>query len=379
MLGRAIGLRRYGTSTASPARLHDPLNILFCGSDEFSGYSLRGLHALKQRKSNKIASIEVLCRTDKPGGRGLKTTHQVPLVANARALDLPLHQINTFTGWTPPPSINLVIAVSFGLLVPARVLSGARYGGLNLHPSMLPDLYGPAPIIQTLLKRREFIGITLQTMHPTKFDQGHILAQTPYPGIPIGAGLTPEELLHKVGPRAATMLCEGVEEGLFVPPVRPLSPPPEVTTIEHAPKVTPEDRRIDWNTWSEDDIRLRGRVLDDLWDTESFWKCTHGNRELALSNSDEAKRVTFHGPWGRYRAPDGGDGHADSALKVGDARILPGQRAGRRHNVLGFWATNGVYVVPSRATVAGQKKGAGLTTLMERLQRSGKAGGGKVA
>lgn len=38
--------------------------------------------------------------------------------------------------------INIVIAVSFGLLVPPRILSGAKYGGLNVHPSMLPE-YGP--------------------------------------------------------------------------------------------------------------------------------------------------------------------------------------------------------------------------------------------
>ena len=37
--------------------------------------------------------------------------------------------------------MNLVVAVSFGLRVPARILSLAKYGGLNLHPSLLPE-YG---------------------------------------------------------------------------------------------------------------------------------------------------------------------------------------------------------------------------------------------
>lgn len=58
-------------------------------------------------------------------------------------LDLPLHQIDTFTGWTPPcpagEPINLVVAVSFGLLVPPRILKASKYGGLNVHPSMLPE------------------------------------------------------------------------------------------------------------------------------------------------------------------------------------------------------------------------------------------------
>lgn len=58
-------------------------------------------------------------------------------------LSLPIHQIDTFTGWLPPrpsgESINLVVAVSFGLLVPPRILNNAKYGGLNVHPSMLPE------------------------------------------------------------------------------------------------------------------------------------------------------------------------------------------------------------------------------------------------
>lgn len=35
--------------------------------------------------------------------------------------------------------INLIIAVSFGLKVPRRILNNAIYGGLNVHPSLLPQ------------------------------------------------------------------------------------------------------------------------------------------------------------------------------------------------------------------------------------------------
>ena len=36
-------------------------------------------------------------------------------------------------------AINLVIAVSFGLFIPPRILQNAQYGGLNVHPSLLPE------------------------------------------------------------------------------------------------------------------------------------------------------------------------------------------------------------------------------------------------
>lgn len=58
-------------------------------------------------------------------------------------LGLTVHQIDTFTGWEPPKpdgeSINLIVAVSFGRLVPPRILNATKYGGLNVHPSMLPE------------------------------------------------------------------------------------------------------------------------------------------------------------------------------------------------------------------------------------------------
>ena len=35
--------------------------------------------------------------------------------------------------------INLIIAVSFGLFVPPRLIHASKYGGLNVHPSLLPE------------------------------------------------------------------------------------------------------------------------------------------------------------------------------------------------------------------------------------------------
>ena len=67
----------------------------------------------------------------------------------AQELDLKLHEIDTFTGWTPPSSINLVIAVSFGLLVPPRILGLAKYGGLNVHPSLLPEYVSRTSVIDS--------------------------------------------------------------------------------------------------------------------------------------------------------------------------------------------------------------------------------------
>jgi methionyl-tRNA formyltransferase len=63
----------------------------------------------------------------------------------AQDFGLPLHQLDGFDdsdlSGVYDSDFNLIIAVSFGLLIPADLISRAKYGGLNVHPSFLPE-YG---------------------------------------------------------------------------------------------------------------------------------------------------------------------------------------------------------------------------------------------
>ncbi|KAJ5947082.1 Formyl transferase N-terminal [Penicillium verhagenii] len=254
-------------------RSYEPLRILFCGSDEFSIASLKALHAYHLKQPSRIASIDVVCRPGKRVGRGLKKIREVPIKEVASALSLPIHEIDTFTGWTPPVTsngpVNLIIAVSFGLFVPPRILNAASYGGLNVHPSLLPDFRGPAPLHHTLLAGRSTTGVTLQTLHHKNFDHGTILSQTPSPGfeIPSSGSCTVPELVGLVAPQGAEILVNGIENGLFVPPVENAGWRASEGTDDliHAGKIKPEDRHIDWTNWSLLDINRRNTVLESLW------------------------------------------------------------------------------------------------------------------
>ena len=107
---RFLYIRRYISQKSS-----DPLRILFCGSEDFSIASLRALHDEYTKNQGLIASIDVVCKRAKRIGRNLKGIRegykspmngldyakrpQVPISAVAKELSLPLHQIDTFTGW----------------------------------------------------------------------------------------------------------------------------------------------------------------------------------------------------------------------------------------------------------------------------------------
>ncbi|KAL6229831.1 hypothetical protein BDW75DRAFT_87476 [Aspergillus navahoensis] len=256
----------------SSTRAYDPLRILFCGSDHFSIASLKALYDEHKKRPDRITSIDVVCRPGKRVGRGMKQIREVPIKSIASDLALPIHEVDTFTGWQPPVypdgPINLIVAVSFGLFVPPRILSGAKYGGLNVHPSLLPDFRGPAPLHHTLLAGRTTTGVSLQTLHLQHFDHGTILAQTPSPGIeiPNPDSCTVPELLDVVAPKGAELLVEGIRQGLFVPPLEDAGwSSSEQKDLIHATKIKPEDKHIDWATWTWTDISRRVRVLGPLW------------------------------------------------------------------------------------------------------------------
>lgn len=258
----------------------EPLRILFCGSDEFSCASLRALHKLQADKPKLIKSIDVLVRPGKPAGRGLRRIATGPLFNLAEELGLAVHKRDTFTGWELPlpghvrhhetgevlrhpaayensqrQPLNLAVAVSFGLFVPPRVLRSLRFGGLNVHPSMLPDLRGPAPLQHALLRVRSHAGVTLQNLHEREYDRGAVLAQTPWPGLPVPEGCDVRQLHDMLAERGAELLVGALERRLFVPPLQPMGWRPTDEDwarglVRDAPKVTKLDSMVDWACWA---------------------------------------------------------------------------------------------------------------------------------
>ena len=275
----------------------------------------------------------------------------VPIKAVAEESGLQLHRVDTFQHWTAPEYINLIVAVSFGLLVPSRILNATHYGGLNVHPSLLPDLRGAAPIMRALLNRRTHTGVSLQTMHPSKFDHGIVLDQTPLPGIPVPGDATPDSLVHALGPIGADMLSRGIDEGLFLPPLNSVAVEPK-SDVQLAPKITPSDRRIQWEAWSADEILIRDRALGSLWDLETYQACLPGS---------DAKRVTFHGPWAKLS--NGSPGSANTSTRCSPV-LSPFQKGWG----LGIRTADLQTMVPHAATIEGRPKGKGLQILIEKLR-----------
>ena len=107
----------------------------------------------------------------------------------------------------------------------------------------------------------------MQTLHPKNFDQGTILAQTPYPGFEHGCRTVPD-LLTLMSSKGAEMLMHSISNRLYLQPAKvPGTRPDDRTTAtaRAAPKITPKDRFIDWNTWTAEIIIRRHLAIGPLW------------------------------------------------------------------------------------------------------------------
>jgi methionyl-tRNA formyltransferase len=236
--------------------------------------------------------------------------------------------------------------VSFGLLVPRRILDQAKYGGLNVHPSLLPDLRGSAPIEHAILKQRDYTGVSVQTLHPTKFDEGLVLAQTSAPGVRIGDGETAVQLHSRLGPMGASMLVDVLKEQRFVAPLEPTGW--YSGAVDHAPKLTKQDARVDFTTMSMAHILAIHRALGHTWIRlpngerlvvhEIVDAGVHPELELPVPNQGVGGELFLRAACGRIGMirsstyPGGRRGHGNSkAAKVMKEAIHDNTRSSARH------------------------------------------------
>ena len=70
---------------------------------------------------------------------------------------------------------DLFIVASYGKIIPQNILDIPKHQTLNVHPSLLPKLRGPSPIVSAILTENE-TGVTIMRLD-AEMDHGPILAQ----------------------------------------------------------------------------------------------------------------------------------------------------------------------------------------------------------
>lgn len=237
------------------------LRIAFFGSDAFSLASLKKLHAL-QRTSNVIAELDVVTRDIKRSGRYLTDLKDYPVGIYAQENSLPLFRADSrraIVDQLMPNGYDMAVAVSYGALIPGKFLKSLTYEGLNVHPSFLPQYSGSSPIQYALMDDCATTGVTVQTLHHTKFDHGDIIARSQPVEISYDDNFS--SLQDKLALVGADLLASVIQDGDYVEHFS--CPSPEKYSL--APKITSQMAQIDWDNYTSRQIVRRLQALGPLY------------------------------------------------------------------------------------------------------------------
>jgi methionyl-tRNA formyltransferase len=160
------------------------MRILFAGSPSIAVPSLETLSTME---GTQLAGV--LTNPDSPRGRGGKALPtEVGEAANIisrrfaeqgkalfpvlRPLKLDASAREQVAALKP----CLLVSFAYGRIFGPKFLALFPLGGINVHPSLLPQYRGPSPIQAAILNRDEATGLTVQTL-ANEMDSGDILAQ----------------------------------------------------------------------------------------------------------------------------------------------------------------------------------------------------------
>ncbi len=200
------------------------------GTSEFAVAVLRRLGA------SPHAPVLVVTRPDRPRGRGRKV--QAPPVAEAaRELGIEVFQPASVNDEEARARISAaepdeVLICAFGALIKEPLLS--EHPMLNVHPSLLPRWRGAAPIERAIEAGDEVTGVTI--MRPiAELDAGPTCIQREEP-------IRSDDDFGSLSPRLAALGGELLVETLDA---RPECTPQPDDGVTIAPKIEPEERRLD--------------------------------------------------------------------------------------------------------------------------------------
>jgi methionyl-tRNA formyltransferase len=180
------------------------IRALYCGTAEFAVPALDELIT-----ANDITLVGLITQPDRPAGRGLELRPSpVKQHAQQNYPDLKIFQpeklrleAQQILDETKP---DIIIVSAYGQFIPKLMLEFPRFGCLNIHASLLPQLRGAVPIPMAILHGLEKTGVTIQLM-AEKMDVGDIIGR-------YELALTAEEnsqtLMHKLSAAGAELLMQ---------------------------------------------------------------------------------------------------------------------------------------------------------------------------
>ncbi len=212
------------------------MRILFAGTPDIAVPALRTL-AMEHNV------VGVLTNPDRPKGRGKKIQFS-PVKEEALALNLRLFQPEKldeeFVESVKPLKPEVLVCLAYGRIFSSSFLKLFPAGGINFHPSPLPEFRGPSPLNSIILKGDRVSAVTVQTL-AREMDAGDILLQEKL-------DVSEKETLETLSRKAAEMagpcflkVLKSMEDGSLTPR------PQENDKASYCRLIGKKDGLMDWS------------------------------------------------------------------------------------------------------------------------------------
>lgn len=217
--------------------------IIFMGTPDFS------VPILRQMIEDGYEVIGVVTQPDRPVGRK-KILTPPPVKVEAMKQGIPVFQPEKIRQPDELQRIlalkpDLIVTAAFGQILPKELLEAPKYGCINVHASLLPELRGGAPIHYAILKGKKKTGITIMYM-AEKLDAGDILTAVE---VPIADDDNVGTLHQKLSEAGAKLLSETLPK-LLAGSLTPIAQNEGCATF--APNIKREQEKIDWSQTGEE-------------------------------------------------------------------------------------------------------------------------------
>ena len=236
------------------------MRVAFLGTPDVAVPALEALVA-----ADDVEVVVVLTNPDRPKGRS-RTPVPPPVKQAALA-----HGIEVWQPTKPAEVLDAFAAlqvdacavVAYGALLPRRVLDAGGRGFVNLHFSLLPRWRGAAPVQHALRAGDAVTGITTFVLDEG-MDTGPVLDR-------VEVAVEPDEsagdLLARLADLGGPVLVDAIRR--LVAGEEPVAQPADGATL--APKITPDDVRIDWQASARDVANLV-RSADPAPGAHTTWR-----------------------------------------------------------------------------------------------------------
>jgi methionyl-tRNA formyltransferase len=214
------------------------MRVLFWGTPAFA------LPALRSLAEEGHHLVGVVTQPDRPAGRG-RALGVSPVKQEAAEEGLPVLQPERARGNEFMASIaalepEISVVVAYGQVLKPEVLELPKFGSINIHASILPELRGAAPVHWAIIRGCESTGVTIMKME-AGLDSGPILFQVPEPVRPDESMGELATRLSEIGAEALIDTLAMMEGGMVV------EEPQDHSRATYAPKVDRTLARLDWS------------------------------------------------------------------------------------------------------------------------------------